>query len=98
MKPIWKSAVLALFACASPALGADSLFTWDDLRALKIYHAFSASDGRTYIEQISIPASELTTGTGTSQMDCDLKPEKVRIGRSKSGSMLTWDMLTRAVT
>jgi hypothetical protein len=84
---------LALFAFTSSlasAQAADSLFDWDDLKALKIYHAYSASDGRTYVEEISIPASEVTNGTGKAQMYFDLTPQKVKIGRSKSGAMYDW--------
>jgi quercetin dioxygenase-like cupin family protein len=87
------AAVVALVAVAVQAASAetvDSLLSWDDLRALKIYHAYSASDGRTYVEVISVPSSEKQSGGAAAQMYFDLKPQQLRIGRSKSGVISEW--------
>jgi hypothetical protein len=77
-------------AFSGAAMAADSLFTWDDLQSLKIYHAYSASDGHSYIEEIKIPASVKTIGNAPAELYFDLKPQAIRIGRSKSGALIDW--------
>jgi hypothetical protein len=77
-------------AVSGAAMAADSLFNWDDLHNLKIYHGYSASDGKSYIEEVNIPATEKVIGTSAAQLYFDLKPQIMRIGRSKVGELMTW--------
>jgi len=82
--------LLALAAIATPAHAADSLFTWDDLKALHIYHAYSASDGLTYIEETTLPANPIMSGGKPGQLYMLLEPKSVAIARSADGSMIDW--------
>lgn len=84
--------VAAAFALtAAPRVqSADSLLSWDDVSVLKLYHAYAASDGRSYIEEISLPAVKGQSGGKPSYLYMDLKPQVMRIARSSSGSMIDW--------
>ncbi len=84
------AAFMSAATLASAASPVDSLFSWDDLSALKIYHAYSANDGHTYVEVISIPASQTQPANTSSESYFDLKPQVVRIGRGKSGALVSW--------
>jgi hypothetical protein len=75
---------------APAAKAADSLLTWDDLAALKIYHAYSANDGHSYIEEISLPSAKKEIGGDAAYMYFDVKPQSIKIGRSTTGSMIDW--------
>jgi quercetin dioxygenase-like cupin family protein len=81
---------LLALVLAAPAAAADSLFTWSDLAALKVYHAYSASDGLSYIEEIAVPAQVRASGGKSAQIYFDLKPQAMRIARSATGSMIDW--------
>jgi hypothetical protein len=82
-------AALALVpAAARAASPVDSLFTWDDLHNLKIYHAYAASDGHSYVEVINTQAMEKGPN---SQTYFDFShPQQIKIGRGKSGEMVDW--------
>lgn len=84
------AAVMGTASLGSAASAADSLLTWNDLHVLKIYHAYSAADGKSYIEEIPIPAQERQSGGKLAQIYFDLKPQALRIARSESGSMIDW--------
>ena len=75
-----------------PAQAADSLLTWRDLKFIKVYHAYAASDGKSYVEEIDIPAYETDGFANTkSQTYFDFKqPVEIRIGRSAQGAMFEW--------
>jgi hypothetical protein len=83
-------AALALAASPGMAHAADSLFSWEDLQFLKIYHAYSASDGKTYIEEIQVPARTAMSGGKPSQLYLLLKPHSIAIARSAHDSMIDW--------
>lgn len=87
----------ALFAGAlgltamTPASAADSLFTWSNLRGIKIYHVYAASDGKSYLEEITVPSSESVSRAGPpAQQYFDLKPIEVKIGRAQQGAIFEW--------
>lgn len=87
------AAFAALAAClaAAPASAADSLLSWKDIYALKIYHAYAASDGKSYLEEINIPASEAKSAAGPpAQTYFDLTPARVRIGRALQSAIFEW--------
>lgn len=98
MRTLFKRPLATVLGCmaaaglslATPALAADSLLSWSDLNVLKLYHAYSASDGRSYIEEISVPAQQRQSGGSSAQIYFDLKPQALRIARSASGSMIDW--------
>ena len=69
---------------------ADSLLSWNDLQVFRIYHAFAASDGRSYIEEVPVPAQVARSGGAAAYTYFDLKPQAVRIARSTTGSMIDW--------
>jgi hypothetical protein len=80
-------------ACAVPQAGhaADSLLTFGDLDKLRVYHAYSASDGKTYIEEIDMPARQAMSGGKPSVLyTLFTNPKSVAIARSTSGSMIDW--------
>ena len=83
-------ALAAITAGGAAARAVDSLLNWDDLHVLKVYHAYSASDGRTYVEEIAVPSAEANSGGKPAWLYFDLKPQQLRIGRSKSGEMVDW--------
>jgi hypothetical protein len=60
----------------------DSLLTTQDLSQLKMYHAYSASDGRTYIETMNVPAQEKRINGTSGWLYLSVKPAQVNIGRS----------------
>lgn len=82
----------ATFLPSASANAADSLLTWDDLRALKIYHAYAASDGKSYLEEISIPSQETTHKSGAAlQTYFNMQtPHQITIGRGVQGAMFEW--------
>lgn len=75
-----------------PVQAADSLLNWTDLKHLKIYHAYAASDGESYVEEINVPALESPSFEGSkAQTYFDFKePHRVRIGRGAQGAMFDW--------
>lgn len=75
---------------AVPATPADSLLTMQDFSRLRLYHAYSASDGRTYIETIDMPSQQKTIGGTTGVMYLDIKPSTLRIGRSTANFLGDW--------
>jgi hypothetical protein len=90
-----KTTLLGLLAAgcclqARPAAAADSLFSWTSLEALKMYHAYSASDGRTYIEQITVPASVRQVGGSSAEEYLHIKPQEMVIARAKAGVLADW--------
>ena len=94
MKPDYRilrgvAAAMLLVAPVS-AQAADSLLNFGDLEFLHIYHAFSASDGKTYIEEMAIPAQPIQSGGKSAQLYLTLNPKSVAIARSASGSMIDW--------
>lgn len=84
--------VLALIGVSGAARAADSLFTWDGnkTQALKIYHAYSASDGLTHVEEITVPAQMRASPAGAALVYFDLKPEALRIAQSDTGELSGW--------
>ncbi|MDE1147218.1 MAG: hypothetical protein PW843_11435 [Azospirillaceae bacterium] len=84
------AAVAGCAMLAGTARAADSLFTWNDIYNLKIYHAYAASDGKSYVEEINVPAMRTKTLSGSSQTYFDLKPVEMRIARGVSGEMMDW--------
>lgn len=84
-------AIAALLPMA-PANAADSLLTWTDLQKLTVYHVYSASDGKSYVEEIAIPAQDTASFENSrAQTYFDFKnPHEVRIGRGKQGAMFDW--------
>jgi hypothetical protein len=84
------AAVAAALLPVSSALAADSMFDFKDLNIFKMYHAYSASDGKSYVEEISIPSAPGMTAGKPTQTYFDLKPQQVRIGRGTSGAILDW--------
>jgi quercetin dioxygenase-like cupin family protein len=67
----------------------DSLLDWENLEFFRIRHGDSASDGRSYIESISVPAQQRKSGN-LGQVYFDLKTQAALIARSVSGSMFDW--------
>jgi hypothetical protein len=86
------AAVAALFGAVAipPAWAADSLFNWTNLDGVKIYHAYSASDGHTYIEEISIPAAKRMVGGGQASEYLHVKPQDIVIARGTAGPLASW--------
>ena len=85
-------AMAGLLAAAPAQAAVDSMFTWTDFKFIKIYHAYSASDGKSYLEEIAIPAYETDSfAKSKAQTYFDFKaPINVRIGRAASGAMYEW--------
>jgi hypothetical protein len=83
-------AMAALHPLTAAHAEADSLLNFTDLQIFKMYHSYAASDGRSYIEEMAVPASLRQTGTGPSQTYFDLKPSQVIIGRQKAGAIMDW--------
>lgn len=85
-------AAAASLLSIAPAHAADNLFTWTDLRFIKVYHAYSASDGKSYLEEIAIPSYETDSfAKSKAQSYFDFKsPVEIRIGRAASGAMYEW--------
>ena len=83
---------MAGLLAAAPAPAADNLFTWTDLNFIKIYHAYAASDGKSYVEEIAIPAYETASfANSKAQTYFDFKePKNIRIGRGAQGAMFEW--------
>lgn len=75
---------------AKPAIPADSLLTTQDFSRLRMYHAFSASDGRTHIETIDLPSQQKMIGGTNGALYLDIKPGQLRIGRSKANFLGDW--------
>ncbi|PNU05494.1 hypothetical protein [Novosphingobium guangzhouense] len=70
---------------------ADSLLSWTDMSKIRIYHAYAASDGKSYVEEMDIPANVRMTGSGPTPTYFDFKDaHAVRIGRGKSGAIFDW--------
>lgn len=95
----WISAAIlagvAALAPLSPTRAADSLVTFSDLRGMKIYHVYSANDGKSYLEEVYIPSTEKAGSAGTpQQMYFDLKPVAVRIARAAQNGIFTWHWAT----
>ncbi len=84
------AAITLGFGIAAPAQAVDSLLSWQDLSALKIYHAYSGSDGRSYIEDMAIPSSTKPSGGKPAQLYFSAKPESIAIARSAGQSMIDW--------
>lgn len=88
------SPVLGLaLACMAPAgaQAADSLQSFTDIAKLRMFHAFSASDGKTYIEEMDVPARQSVSGGKPAQLYITFaNPKSVTIARSASGSMIDW--------
>ncbi|MET0365621.1 MAG: hypothetical protein ABW169_13310 [Sphingobium sp.] len=69
----------------------DSLLNWTDIDALKVYHVYAASDGKSYAEEMAVPAVIRQSGSGPTPTYFDLSDVyKVRIGRGKSGAIYEW--------
>ncbi len=77
---------------ASPVMAADSLLNWTDLKFIKIYHAYAASDGKSYLEEITVPSTESIGRSGTlAQSYFDFKePHQIRIGRAVQNGIFEW--------
>ena len=73
---------LVVATAAWAAEPVDSLLTTQDLSQLKMYHAYSASDGRTYIETMNVPAQEKHINGTTGWLYLSVKPAQVNIGLS----------------
>lgn len=75
-----------------PAQAADSMLDWKDLNFVRIYHAYSANDGKSYLEEIPIPAMPSVGKSGTPvQTYFNFKePHQVVIGRAVQGAMFEW--------
>ncbi len=76
----------------TPAMAADSLLDWTDLKFIKIYHAYAASDGKSYVEEIAVPSAESIgkSGTPTQSYFDFTNVHEVRIGRAVQGAMFEW--------
>jgi len=48
---------------ALPVRAIDSLLTWQNLSALKIYHLYSASDGLSHVEEMVLPSASSGFGS-----------------------------------
>ena len=83
-------ALSCLYPLSAAQAEADSLLTFTDLKIFRMYHSYAASDGKSYIEEIAVPASLRVTGTGASQTYFNLKPHQVIIGRQKAGAIMDW--------
>jgi len=92
LKCIVIAATASLLASPGSALAqADSLLTWTDLNKIRIYHAYAANDGKSYVEEMDIPANVRMTGSGPTPTYFDFKnAHAVRIGRGKSGAIFDW--------
>jgi hypothetical protein len=72
-------APIAAILCTS-AHGADSMLTWNGEGLYHLYHAYSASDGRTYVEEIAIPQTRSGSAFSSAATIFDLvQPQSVRI-------------------
>jgi hypothetical protein len=89
-KRLGVAALLLGLATAAPAGATDSLLSWQDLSSLKIWHAYSASDGRSYFEEMVLPASTKPSGGKPAQLYFSANPETVVIARSAGQSMIDW--------
>jgi quercetin dioxygenase-like cupin family protein len=94
IRKFMNAAPLLALSCLLPLSAAhaeaDSLLTFKDLQIFKMYHAYSASDGKSYIEEMDVPAAMRQSGTGLSQTYFDLKPSQIIIGRQKAGAIMDW--------
>jgi hypothetical protein len=77
-----------LIAGTSSVRAADSLLNWDGHEPVRIYHAYSASDGKSYIEQIDMPLQ--LGGYGSRQLFNFENVLSVHVGTSQPHELSDW--------
>jgi quercetin dioxygenase-like cupin family protein len=94
-RALWVAlAPLAATVCTS-VQGADSMLTWNAEGLYHLYHAYSASDGRTYVEEIAVPQTKSSSAFSKAATIFDLmQPQSVRIAHSADGEMIDWHYAT----
>ncbi len=91
MLPVVAASVIALLAPAAGQAEVDSLLSWTEINSLKVYHVYAASDGKSYVEEMIVPAAIRKAGSGPTPTYFDFaEPYKIRIGRGNSGAIMDW--------